>query len=65
MFGVFITVSMIMLGFVIRILWQMQKRQSMVEVSLEAQKDELAFIKGLIGKLFPPKGVLAVRKESG
>lgn len=58
MFGVFITVSMVILGFVIRILWQMQKRQSMVEASLETQKDELTFIKGLIEKLFPPKGVL-------
>ena len=58
MFGVFITASMVILGFIIRILWQMQKRQTMVETTLETQKDELAFIKGLIEKLFPPKGVL-------
>src|SRR3990167_4198209 len=58
MFGVFITASMVILGFIIRILWQMQKRQTMVETTLETQKDELAFIKGLIERLFPPKGVL-------
>ena len=58
MFGIFITVTMVILGFVLRLLWQMQKRQSMVEASLETQKDELTFIKGLVEKLFPPKGVL-------
>lgn len=58
MFGIFITVTVVILGFVLRMQWQMQKRQTMVETSLETQKDELSFIKGLIEKLFPPKGVL-------
>lgn len=58
MFGLFITVTTVILGFVLRMQWQMQKRQTMVETSLETQKDELSFIKGLIEKLFPPKGVL-------
>lgn len=58
MFGIFITITVVILGFVLRMQWQMQKRQTMVEASLETQKDELSFIKGLIEKLFPPKGVL-------
>lgn len=58
MFGLFITVTTVILGFVLRMQCQMQKRQTMVETSLETQKDELSFIKGLIEKLFPPKGVL-------
>ena len=57
-FGIFITVTMVILGFVLRIQWQMQKKQTMMETCLETQKDELSFIKGLIEKLFPPKGVL-------
>jgi hypothetical protein len=58
MLGLFITIALVILGFVLRMQWQMQRRQTRIETSLEAYKDELAFIKGLIEKLFPPKGVL-------
>jgi len=58
MLGLFITIALVILGFVLRMQWQMQKRQTRIETSLEAYKDELAFIKGLIDKLLPPKGVL-------
>ena len=58
MFGLFITITLVILGFVLRMQWQMQRRQTRIETSLEAYKDELAFIKGLIEKLLPPKGVL-------
>ena len=39
MFGLFITVSLVILGFVLRMQWQMQKRQTAMETSLETQKD--------------------------
>ncbi len=59
MLGLFsITNAFVILGFVLRMQWQMQKKQTRMETSLETYKDELAFIKGLIEKLFPPKGVL-------
>ena len=58
MFGLFITVFTVILGFVLRMQWQMQKRQTAMETSLETQKDELAFIKGLIERFLPPKGAL-------
>ncbi|MBI4208641.1 MAG: hypothetical protein HY538_02895 [Deltaproteobacteria bacterium] len=58
MMSLFITISLVILGFVLRMQWQMQKRQAHVETALETQKDELAFLKGLIQKLLPPKGVL-------
>jgi uncharacterized membrane protein affecting hemolysin expression len=58
MLGLFITIALVILGFVLRMQWQMQRRQTRMETSLETYKDELAFIKGLIDKLLPPKGAL-------
>lgn len=58
MFGLFITISIIILGFVLRMLWLMQKKQTIMESTLEKQKEELAFIRTLIEKLIPPKGIL-------
>ena len=58
MLGLFITIAFVILGFVLRMQWQMQRRQTRIETSLETYKDELAFIKGLIDKLLPPKGAL-------
>jgi hypothetical protein len=58
MFGLFITISLVILGFVLRMQWQMQRRQTRLEATLSAHKDELAFLKNLIEKLLPPKGVM-------
>ena len=65
MFGLFITVAIFLMGIMGRILWGHQKKLTQIETSLEAQKEEIAFIKTLIVKLqsfierfFPPKGVL-------
>lgn len=58
MFGFFITISLVILGFVLRMQWQMQRRQTGLEATLSAHKDELVFLKNLIEKLLPPKGVL-------
>ena len=58
MLGLFITIALVILGFVLRMQWQMQRRQTRVETTLETHKDEIAFLKGLIEKLLPPKDVL-------
>ncbi|PXF59247.1 MAG: hypothetical protein C4B58_03770 [Deltaproteobacteria bacterium] len=58
MLGFFITISLVILGFVLRMQWQMQRRQTRLEATLSTHKDELAFFKNLIEKLLPPKGVL-------
>ena len=58
MFGVFITVSLVILGFVLRMQWQMQRRQTSLETMLREQKEEIAFLKNLIEKLLPSRGVL-------
>jgi tetrahydromethanopterin S-methyltransferase subunit G len=58
MFGLFITISLVFLGFVLRMQWQMQRRQTDLEATFNAHKNELAFLKNLIEKLLPPKGVL-------
>ncbi len=57
-FGLFITISVVILGFVIRMQWEMQKRQTQMDTTLQIQKDEVNFLKDMIMKLFPPKGVL-------
>src|SRR3990167_283289 len=56
--NLFITISLVIIGFVLRMQWQMHKKQAQVETTLETQKDELSFLKSLIEKLLPPRGVL-------
>lgn len=56
--GIFITIALVILGFVLRMQWQMHQRQTRMETVLETQRDELSFIKKLIEKFLPPKGVL-------
>jgi len=58
MLGLFITISLVILGFVLRMQWQMGKRQTSMEATLNAHKEALDFLKSLIEKLLPPKGVL-------
>ena len=58
MFGLFVTIALVILGFVLRMQWQMHRRQTRMETVLETQRDELSFIKGLIEKLMPPRSVL-------
>ena len=57
MLGLFISIALVLFGFAFRMQWQMQRRQAHMETALETQKDELTFLKGLIHKLLPPKGV--------
>ncbi len=56
--GIFITIALVILGFVLRMQWQMHRRQTQTETILDTQRSELSFIKGLIEKLMPPRGVL-------
>ncbi len=58
MLGLFIMIALVILVFVLRIQWQMHKRQTRMETILDTHKDDLAFLKGLIEKLLPPKGIL-------
>ena len=58
MLGLFISVALIILGFVLKMQWQMQKRQTQIETEVNILKDEISFLKTLIEKLLPPKGVL-------
>lgn len=56
--GIFITLALVILGFVLRMQWQMHRRQTRMETVLEVQREELSFIKKIIEKILPPKGVL-------
>ncbi|MBI5186604.1 MAG: hypothetical protein HZA01_12885 [Nitrospinae bacterium] len=58
MLGLFITVALSLMGIMGRILWNQQKKLTQIETSLEAQNEELSFLKSLIEKLLPPRGVL-------
>jgi len=58
MLGLFITITLVILGFVLRMQWQMHRRQTQMETTLEMHKDDLAFLKSLVEKLLPPKAVL-------
>ncbi|MBI3814630.1 MAG: hypothetical protein HY279_09230 [Nitrospinae bacterium] len=58
MFGTLVTIAVVVLGFMLRMQWQMHRRQTQMETTLETQKDELSFLKSLIEKLLPPRGVL-------
>jgi len=58
MFSIFITIALVMLGFVLRLQWQMHKEQAQMQTSLETQQDEISFLKSLIEKLLPQRGVL-------
>ena len=51
MLGLFITVAISLMGIMGRILWTQQKRLTQIETTLEAQKEEISFIKALIEKL--------------
>ncbi len=53
MFGIFITLSLVILGFILRLLWKMQSKQVEIEANLAAQREETAFLKTLIEKLIP------------
>ena len=57
MFSLFITIALITLGFVLRMQWQMNRKQAQMETSLETQKDEISFLKGLIEKILLSRGI--------
>ncbi len=58
MLGLFVTVSLVMMGMIMKMLWQQERRITATETTLETQKDEIAFLKSLVEKLLPPRGVL-------
>ncbi len=58
MFGLFVTISLVILGFVLRMQWQMHRRLTRLETIQEKQSQDLEFLKSLVEKLLPPKGVL-------
>ena len=58
MLGLFITIALVIFGFILRLMWLMHRKQAQMETTLEMQKKDISFIKGLIEKLLPHKGAL-------
>lgn len=58
MLGLFITIFLVILGFVLRMQWNMQKRLTSVETTVDAHEKTLVFLKNLIEKFLPPSSVL-------
>ena len=55
MLGIFISVAIVMLGFVIRMLWILQKKMSSVETEQDKQRKEIEFLMDMIRKLLPER----------
>ena len=55
MLGIFISVALVMLGFVIRMLWILQKKMSSVETEQDKQRKEIEFLMDMIRKLLPER----------
>ncbi len=53
MLGLFIAISLAILSFVLKMQWQMQRKQASLETTLSTQREELAFLRTLIEKLIP------------
>lgn len=58
MLGLFITIALVIFGFILRLMWLMHRKQAQMETTLEMQKNDISFIKRLIEKLLPHKGAL-------
>ncbi len=58
MLGLFITIALVIFGFILCLMWLMHRKQAQMETTLEMQKNDISFIKGLIEKLLPHKGAL-------
>lgn len=56
--GLAFTAILALIGFVIRMQWKLEQRQTRMETTLITQQDELAFLKSLIEKLLPPRTAL-------
>lgn len=62
LFGTFISINIIILGFILKVQWQMHRRlqiaestQESIKQGLETQQDEINFLKGLVEKLVTGK----------
>jgi|GEM_PF-1887035 len=51
LFGTFISIALLLFGFVIRNLWVLGSRVKAIEQAHETQRDEINFLKGLVEKL--------------
>lgn len=51
LFGTFISIALLLFGFVIRNLWVLGSRVKAIEQAYEIQRDEINFLKGLVEKL--------------
>ena len=58
MFGIYITISLVILGFVLRMLWLLHKKVESHNTSIKTFEKELEFLRDTITRLLPPKGVL-------
>ncbi len=58
MLGLFITIALVIFGFILRLMWQMHRKQAQMEATLETQRTDFSFIKGLVEKFLLHKGTL-------
>ena len=58
MLAIFISIFIVILGFILRMMWQIHKRQVKLEVEVKKQGEEISFIRSVIERLIPKGGVL-------
>ena len=58
MLAIFISIFIVILGFILRMIWQIHKRQVKLEVEVKKQGEEISFIRSVIERLIPKGGVL-------
>jgi hypothetical protein len=51
LFGTFISIALLLFGFIIRTLWVLSNRSKGIERAYETQRDEIDFLKALVEKL--------------
>jgi hypothetical protein len=51
LFGTFISIALLLFGFIIRTLWVLGNRSKGIERAYETQRDEIDFLKALVEKL--------------
>ena len=58
MLAIFISILIVIIGFILKIDWQLHKKIVKIEENIRNQENEINFVKDVLKKLFPPKEIL-------
>ena len=58
MLAIFISILIVIIGFILKIDWQLHKKIVKIEENIRNQENEINFVKDVLKKLFPSKEIL-------